>query len=52
MIRRLLTLPMLLLTGMCATMQPYVSCETARIAAQLASTAMAGICPMSVRAIE
>ena len=52
MIWRLLPLPVLLLTGMCATMQPYASCDTARIAAQLATTAMARICPMSVRAIE
>lgn len=46
MIRRLLTLPAILLTGMCATVQPYANCDTARIAAQIATAAMAQICPI------
>lgn len=41
-------LPLLLLTG-CTTMHPYATCDTARIAAQLATAAMAQICPMVVR---
>lgn len=49
MIRRLLPVPVLLLTGMCATIQPYASCDTARIAAQLATAAMARICPIAAR---
>lgn len=43
--KRLILLPMLLLSG-CTTMQPYASCDTARIAAHLATAAMARICPM------
>lgn len=39
-----------LLLGMCATVP--MNCDTARVAAQLATAAMARICPMSVRAIE
>lgn len=33
----------------CTTIQPYATCDTARIAAQLATAAMARICPMEVR---
>lgn len=51
MIRRLAPAACLALS-MCATIQPYASCDTARIAAQLATVAMARICPMKVRAIE
>jgi len=39
-------LPLLLLSG-CATVQPYATCETARVAAMLATAAVARICPMS-----
>lgn len=46
MIRRLIPLACLAL-GMCATLQPYASCDTARIAAQLATAAMARICPFT-----
>lgn len=41
-------IPLILLTG-CTTMQPYATCDTARVAAQLATAAMARICPMVVR---
>jgi hypothetical protein len=44
--KRFTALPMILLTGMCATMQPYATCDTARAAAMLATAAMARICPM------
>lgn len=38
---------MCLMLGMCATVP--VSCDTARVAAQLATAAMARMCPMTVR---
>jgi len=41
----------IMLTG-CATVQPYATCDNARIAARVATAAMARICPMAVRAIE
>lgn len=44
----LILLAALALTG-CTTMQPYATCDTARVAAQLATAAMARICPMMVR---
>jgi hypothetical protein len=40
----LLAIAYILLTG-CATVQPYANCQTARAAAQLATAAMARICP-------
>lgn len=46
--KRFLPLPLLLLTGMCATMQPYANCDTARAAARLATAAMARICPITI----
>ena len=42
-------LPLLMLTG-CTTMQPYASCDTARIAARLAMVAVARICPITITA--
>lgn len=44
--RRFAMLPLLLITGMCATVQPYATCDTARIAAQIATAAVTRICPI------
>ncbi|WP_341896429.1 hypothetical protein [Sphingobium sp. YR657] len=46
--RRFLPLPALLMLGMCATVQPYANCDTARMAARLATAAMARICPITL----
>ena len=43
-------LPLLLLLTGCT--HSLANCDSARVAAQLATAAMARICPMTVRAIE
>jgi hypothetical protein len=43
----LIAIAYIMLTG-CATVQPYANCQTARAAAELATAAMARICPMEV----
>lgn len=42
-------LPLLALTGMCSTMQPYATCDNARIAAQMAQRTVDRFCPIEAR---
>lgn len=44
--KRLLPLPALLLVGMCATAQPYLTCPNAQRAVIYAQTVVDRVCPM------